>query len=231
MAIVIGAHTEIIVPGGGDSYFVTLPSSSENDIIVCAAASDQGPMTSPRFDLSWTSIASLGGSSLYTEIIYKRMGATPDTYVDYDPPSTQETLVACVALSGVDTTTALDAALNFNGPLSSGMPSSPAHTTVTNGAMRIITGHLDDDEVVMAPPAGFGNTIAFHTSSQGSSSTPGCAIGVAFLEATTAGSNSGGTWTAAGGDDTNWASHFSLRPADGAPAPGPRRTGKIYNYG
>ncbi len=89
------------------------------------------------------------------------------------------------------------------------MPNPPSHTTVTNNAMRVIAGVIDDDEIEssVTAPSGFSDLIVEEDSGSG---TGGTAMMAFKLEATAGALDPdafGGT-----GSDPWWSLHMSFRP-------------------
>lgn len=91
--------------GTGTTGTVTLPTSLQNDVMIVAISSTGSLAAVPS---GWTSAGSVGASnSDFVRVIYKVMGATPDTTVAITGISTSSTAVA-QAYRNIDTTTPLD---------------------------------------------------------------------------------------------------------------------------
>jgi hypothetical protein len=181
----------------------------EGDFLLAAATDDNG--TGGVLGSPWTSLygarpVSTGG---YND--YLICGPTPPTSVDF--PGNVSGVV--VAFRGVDTTTPFDVTAPTETLAISGMPDPPSITTVTDGAVIVIIGHLDDDSTIgatIAAPtnytlAGWGQA----TDLSGSSSI----TMVAYRTLATAGTDDPGAFTSTGGTD-DWLAHtYALRPAPG----------------
>lgn len=196
------------VTATGDTY--ALPGTIlEDDIVVVALSSDF------RIDASdegliggqgYTSLADNATNSPGFDVGYKVMGSTPDTTVDLaGDGGTGESCAVIQVWRGVDTSNPIDNSVDQSSGIS-GMPDPPSHTTVTAGCLRIITGHVDDDQVAasVTAPSGYSNVLA----AEGGVST----VMIASKEDSSAGAEDpdafGGT-----GDDSIKATHFALRPA------------------
>jgi hypothetical protein len=102
-----------------------------------------------------------------------------------------------IAFRGVDLTQPLDVntpSIAFNP--SSGSPNPPAITTVTNGAMVVALGFLDDDRVAGSADAPLTYTFAAASQSSGTGST----VMAAYKELTVAGTDDPGTFTTTSDD-------------------------------
>lgn len=140
--------TTMTVPSGlqeGDVVFVMLFS----DFNVTPAAPtgfENGQYGSNDIDWGW---------------FYKVMGATPITSVSLTHSSCQYTSGICFALRGIDPANVLDVATPSRAIGSSGMPNAPSITPITDGAMVLAFGFLDDDLVTATAPSGY-TMIKYH---------------------------------------------------------------------
>lgn len=97
--------------GAATSGSITLPTSATGDVMIVAISST-GAL--PAVPAGWTSAAAPGASgSDFLRVIYKVMGATPDTSVTITNLLTSSTAVA-QAYRNVNTTTPLDVAATTN---------------------------------------------------------------------------------------------------------------------
>ena len=211
MAITVGNNSTFNISTGAGNETENLPASlSEDDIVVTAGVCDLGLSSTWVNTAGWTSLYHhTGGITVYYDVWYKRMGATPDSTVNIDQQANRITTCVSQAYSGVDTTTAIDNSYSLSDG-SSGMPNAGSHTTVTNGALRIIIGALDDDDVTGTAPSGYTNLVTNNTG-VGDGST-GASIMLASKIAATAGAEDPAAFGGSGSD--GWrAIHFALRPA------------------
>jgi hypothetical protein len=198
----------------------TLPGGAlqENDIVVALlACHEQINVVAGDFGIKssgYTDIVLKGSGSPGVQLAYKRMGASPDSSIDTYQLQSDDGVLLLATYRGVDTTTAIDAAVQ-QATGASGDPNAPSYTTVTDGAVRILVGVLDADQDVLTAPAGFGNLLtefAFLAPT-------GCAAGMVDKTEATAGALDPAAFGSAG-DDAWWAAHFALRPAAAAAAGG-----------
>lgn len=159
--------TSSLSVGSSSSATLTLPASLENDVMVVAIGCDGSLANVPS---GWTSVGSTtgGSGSAFTRAIYKVMGATPDTTVGLTGLSTAASAVA-MAIRGCNTSTPMDAtATTATG--TSGMPDPASITTVTNAALVLAIGFLDDDNVASSVtlPTSYGVLKAEQASTAGS---------------------------------------------------------------
>ncbi len=194
---------------GAGTDTVSLPGSlAENDIVVVALSSDLSLDSSTIVSTGWTVLWQSADISPENWIVYKIMGATPDTGIEITR-GTSEGVVVCMAFRGVDTVTPVDngisSAADGTGPT---YPNPPSHTTITAGAMRIVTGHLDDDSDTLAAPSGFETNFTSHAFAGSDATT---AMGYAV--AASAGALDPGEMTGSAGGDAWHSHHFALRPA------------------
>lgn len=197
------------ITDSSSTFDMDLPGTpAEDDIYIVAMSSDGNPgstLGDAAIAGGWTRLFLQGTNDPTAGVLLKRMGGTPDTTVPIEGGSSNEVEIIIIQVKGVDTTTALDAALT-SASGSSGMPNPPSHTTVTNGAMRIITGHLDDDLVTGSLT---GWTVL---SKNGGSGGRNSSVMLGYKIAETAGAENPGAFSGGGTDE--WAAtHFSLRPA------------------
>ena len=217
MAISYLATAEFVQPTGSGSDTISLPGTpAEDDIVVVVRASDRSLTNGTFVTSGYTSVYSNGSTNTpAARADYKRMGATPDTDVEINRPNdSRETCGIIQTFSGVDTTTAIDAtAANDNG--GTGLPDPPSYTTVTDDALRIIAGYLDDEagDGNFSAPAGYSNLADKDTDVTG---TTAASVMIASKAAGTAGAENPAAFTTSGSENDSWfAIHFALRPAAG----------------
>jgi len=132
---------------------INLPNGlQENDIVIVCGFLDGG--SPPATPTGYTSIASVSDAA-DTSVSYKIMGATPDTTAS-GLTNADDCAYIAFALRYVDTTTPLDvtATTAIGG---SGEPDPPSITPVSNNALILAIGHIDDDLLGTPnePPTGY----------------------------------------------------------------------------
>lgn len=213
---VVGSSGFTVAGSSGADENKTLPGTeAENDIVIVALASDDAYGADVGLDgggietSDYTALHATTSGVPGRQAGWKRLTATPDSVVTI---SSHGALGAGLIRTwrGADTTTAID---NFTGSAtgSSGDPDPPSRATVTDGAVRIVIGFLDDDDsTVSAAPTDFTGLHSQNTG--GGSSTVGATVMSAYKVEATAGTVDPGAFTASG--DDQWAAiHFALRPA------------------
>lgn len=205
----VGETTFNILDDGNNQDVTLTGSPIEGDVVIYAHASDAaispGVQTSGYTDLLTDHAATNPGR----ESGYKVLGATPDTVVTFNVAASERTAGVVQVWRGVDTGTPID-----NTPTTAsggaGMPDPPSYTTVTDGALVVAIGLLDDDNAAasVTAPAGYSNLLAHDNSANPDNAT----TMIASLEKVTAGAEDpaafGGT-----GTDAWQAVTFALRPA------------------
>lgn len=201
------------VPVSTSGYSVALPTTAEGDVVVIAVARDN-PLLAGGSSVTtsgYTELSSTNATGPAFEYFYKRLTSTPDTSVVFDNSDSASWPMAIVlqVFRGADDSTQIDNGLSDDS--GSGNPDPPSHTTVTDGALRIIMGFLDDDDVAasVTAPSGFSNLIAYDADT---GSTLGCTVMMATALAPTAGALDPDAFGSTGSDAWR-ASHFALRPA------------------
>ena len=145
--------TTMSVPSGlqeGDVVFVMLFSDA-NVTPQAPTGFETGDNGSSEIDWGW---------------FYKVMGATPITEVELTYTYAQYSSGICFAVRGVDPSNVMDVSIPTKATGSSGMPNAPQITPVTNGAMILVFGFLDDDLVVPTAPSGY-TLIKYHQEDNG----------------------------------------------------------------
>lgn len=199
------SSSSVDVSSGSGTQSVTLPGTpAQYDVYIVVTAADSRVSTLGNAAVSagWTELYDTGGSSPSGNVLLKRMTASPDSAVSIERNSFNDTSVIILQIKGVHRTTALDAALT-SATGGSGMPNPPSHTTVTANSLRIVTGHLDNDQVS-------GISLSGYTVVQNNNNNATAMVG--YKLAATAGAEDPGAFSGSG--NNQWAAtHFSLRPA------------------
>lgn len=215
MAWTLVGELAFTVSEGAGTEDKTLPGSPvEGDVVIVMLAGDNaigtdsgsGIVTSgyDRFLLS-------SDNSPGRQAGLKVLGSTPDTVVTLDQPTAGLKPYAGLlqVWRGVDTGTPID-----DTPTSAtggtGAPDAPSFATVTDGALRVLLGFLDDDDSAGASSAPSGYTDFLASDTGGST---GATVMIASKVATTAGAEDPGAFTST--SDAWAAVHFALRPAAG----------------
>jgi hypothetical protein len=132
------------------STSITLPAGLQaNDVVIICSMSDDNNQNLPS---GYTNGQNGNTNSVGYRWSYKRMGATPDTTAT---GLSSGSVHIAFAFRNVNATTILDASSPVIATGGSGMPNSPSITTVTNGAMVVAMGFLDDDQTTATAPTNF----------------------------------------------------------------------------
>jgi hypothetical protein len=183
---------------------ITLPSGlQENDIVVICSMSDG---TSQNLPSGYTNGQNGTVNSVNYRWSYKRMGATPDSTAT---GLSSSSIHIAIVFRNVNTSTILDVASPSAATATSGMPNSLSITTVTDGAMVVSIGFLDDDVVASSVTAPSGFTLA--RAAQYGSSGSGGTVMAAYRLKSPAGAEDPGAFGGSGTD--SWvASTLAFRP-------------------
>lgn len=192
---------------GSDTY--NLPSGvREGDLIICIRAND-------LTDAGWNTptnytqlVANTAGC--YYQIAYNLLAAAEDT-IDIDNASTAvKSAIILLAFRGVDQATPIDAVCAAQGSGTGSDPDPPSVTTVTNGAIVVAVGFMDDDNITSCSgPSGYSNTIF---KAAGDAVDSSCSNMAATKKVTSAGAEDPAVF-ATDGDDA-WLSYtLAVRPA------------------
>lgn len=205
----IGSNSGVIAIGGGTGSVLLPGSLVENDIVIALLAADLSigsNISSP----GWTVLQQDAGSTIPGYVLaWKRMLVTPDTSIIINQNGFKQQAVAVQAFRGVNETTAIDAqATPATG--STGMPNPPSITTITNNALVLAVGAMDDDASAGAAtaPSGYDNLTAAETAD---TATNNATVFLASKLVVTAGAEDPGSFGGTG-DDQWWAHTFALRP-------------------
>lgn len=184
---------------------ITLPGGlQQDDIVIICSMSDGSSQNLPS-----TYINGQNGSSNSVNYrwSYKRMGATPDSTAT---GLSSSSVHIAIVFRNVATAVTFDATTPAIATNTSGMPNPPAITTVTNNAMVVAIGFLDDDVVASSVTAPTGFTLA--RAAQYGSSGSGGTVMAAYRLKSPAGSENAGAFGGSGTD--SWvAAKLALRPA------------------
>ena len=201
------------IPVGSSSTTVTFNVAlAQNDIVIAVFGDDDGLGVADFLSSGWSTLHSNAGVDPGRLVMYKRMGATPDTSFSFDQDGQVRTAYVWQVWRGADTTTAIDAtATTATG--ASGLPDAPSYTPVTNGALVFAVGIQDDDDASagLAAPTGYTNLLSSDTG-QGST-TVGATVMIASKELATAAAENPAAFTGGSGNDAWAAITFALRPA------------------
>lgn len=184
---------------------ITLPTGlQENDIVFILSVSDTDTQNLPT---GYTAGQNGVSNSVQYRWSYKRMGATPDTTAT-NLQSTSSGHIA-FAVRGVSTTTVLDATVpSISTSATTGNPNPPAITTVTNNAMVLAFGFIDDvaTAATTTAPSGYTLISAFDASGGGT-------VMAAQTIKSAAGAEDPGAFTV-GSIDTWVGATVALRPSE-----------------
>lgn len=183
---------------------ITLPTGlQQNDIVIIASMSDGTAQNLPN--TSWIDIQNGTINSVNYRWSYKRMGSTPDTTATNLSSSS---VAIAFAFRGVATTAQFDVTTPSVATNTAGMPNPPSITTVTNNAMVVVVGFLDDDIITATAPTGFTLARSANYGSAGSGGT----VMAAYRVKSPAGTEDAGVF-GGGGDDSWVAGTLAFKPA------------------
>lgn len=207
------------VPTGSAPVAFNLPAgTTTDDIVIVAIACDANLSATGGITTSgYTTISRPSVDNPGYQVAYKVMGGSPDTTVTVDDEASvgRDEVVMIQVWRGVDTGTPIDATATLaNG--NSGDPDCASITTVTNGALVIAIGLVDDDDAAgtITAPSGYTN-LSDHDVGAGDGTT-GATVMMSSKEVATAGAEDPGAYVVTGGDDFWRAVTIALRPAGGA---------------
>lgn len=214
----VGQNTYVSALSGG-AVNHTLPGTpAEDDIVIVAMVSDATMVGAHEILTSgYTSIANANLNAPGHHVAYKIMGATPDTVIQVDDGNGVRLAAIVVQVwRGVDTTTPIDVtSVETTG--TTGLPDCNSITPVTDGALVLAIGLLDDDDAAanVAAPTGYGDFLAGDTGL--GSSVDGATAMIASKTLPTAQAEDPGAFQLTGGSGSDdWrAVTVALRPAAG----------------
>ena len=200
----VGSGITFIGSAQSTTGTLTLPSGlQQNDLVIVATFRDDNTTALPT---GYTDGQAGTSNSVNYRWARKFMPATPDTTIT-GLSSTAAIHIAMV-FRRVNTTTPLDATSPTIATNTTGMPDPPSITTVTNNAMVVVIGYLDDDIITATAPTNF--TLA-RTANYGSAGSGGTVM-AAYRIKTPAGAENAGVF-GGGGTDSWVAATIALRPA------------------
>lgn len=190
---------------------VTLPGPpAENDIVFIVAGSDAGPIS--------TNGQGVGSGQGYTyvhdgdlsentgQISLKVMGSTPDTDVILTASATKRLAYAIQVWRGGDPNNPQDVSAVLTENLSSGYPDPGEVTTITDNALAVAVGILDDidEESAVGAPTGYTNLLAKDSDEATNPSTDGATVMLASKIVTPAGTENPGAFTSSNATSNDW---------------------------
>jgi len=205
---------------------VNLPTGlMEGDLVLIATCCDR-TLQSVSSPTGWSTEWSNGswtdpGARLYSKL----MGASPDTTVSMNHEAAGEQAVVIQVVRGVDQVTPFDRSVVVDDS-TGGSPRSPSTAPVTDEALFVSVGYLDDDLITsVTAPAGYTDLTWVHSGSAyglgATSMMSSKLIPSAFTTETP------GPYITNGSDDW-WALSLILRAAVGGPPSGGTTFWRIY---
>lgn len=197
---------------GTGSEVKSLPGTpQQGDIVLLARACERqiDAATADVLTAGYTHLFATASSFPGAALHYKIMGVSPDSQVEIEQQFERIQAGLIQIWRGVDSGTPIDATLQSAS--GSGTPDPPSYTSVTDGALVIAAGFLDNDDSAgsVAAPSGFGDLLAADTGQ--ASTAVGATVMIASLEQETAGAIDPGAF---GVLFDGWhAVTFALRPA------------------
>ncbi len=196
------AEQSVSLPGG----------TAENDIVIVAIAADGNDnlwVTTSGYTTLWSS----GVTQPTSYGSYKIMGSTPDTIVDIDRHVAFKQAAVVQVWRGVNTSSPIDV---VSGHVQDSSPSNTmtflSRTTVSNDALRIIVGHLDDDDTtVNTISSGYTNLVQ---AAVGTDDVTGATVFMASKIEELAGAATPGS-TTMNSVDRWYTAHFALEQSTG----------------
>lgn len=206
MAITFVSEASGTEAGAQGDVSVNLPTGLQEDDIVLAVMGCDASIDGDGLQTGWTTIEMSTSASPGRQIMYKRMGATPDTTATLTTHSTRYICYMFQAFRGVDATTAEDTTFQTNATLD-----PPSITTVTDGALVIAAMAQDDDETTVTGwPTGYTNQLEQNTVNEADNF--GATIAMSSKIVTTAAAENPSTYSTAVPDtQATWT--VALRPA------------------
>ncbi len=153
-----------------------LPTGMQEDDLVIVVAGSDGD-TAINDVSGWTTLKSTTAGSVYSKLFGKYMGATPDTTIALSGGSTA-TAAAAYAVRGVAKDIFYSILETASGATGDPDPPSIDFNAWGNNdidALVLAIGILDDDNVTLTAPTGYGNLV------QASSDNTGLTVGIASL--------------------------------------------------
>ena len=211
----VGPFADAIIDGGGGVVSTPLPRGlSAGDLVLAILASDAALGSGAGIlGQGWTVIDAPASSTPGMQVLWKRMGATPDaaveiTQISAAAPPDPRIGVHFRAYSGVDAAPLDVAPVITTG--NTGVPAPGAASPVTAGALSVLVGVLDDDFTSLQPPAGYGDGFT-HSAGLGAFTAAS-----ADQQLTDAATVTPGAFTFPGAASDQWRALHVLLRADGA---------------
>jgi hypothetical protein len=205
--ITIEASDSGTIAAGGGSSSVTIPGTpAENDYVFLFTCCDNEPTEPSGYTEVGTdpSAENPGGY-----VVYKIMGASPDSTVSVPQHSGRIIAYVIALIRGVDTSTPLGNTPTWNNS-TTGLPDGNSHTTLNDGALRLLVGFLDDDDTALTVPSGF---TLLDSQETGAGSGPGASICVGYILDEAASTANDPDAFGGSGDDGWKCCHFDLNEA------------------
>ncbi len=203
-----------------DFSTVTGVDPIENDVVIIVGACDGAQPATWQLTAGYENLPlhNPTGTGPAHMVIAKRMGATPDTSVDIDYTTALFVAGLIQIWRGVDLTT-ITSGTPTRANSTTGLPDPPSQTTAHDNALRVITGHLDDDDAASGTtaPSGYTNLFAYDTGQ--ASTSVGATVMIASKLEPTAGASDPAAFAGSAGTDAWFSHHFALRPAADVAAP------------
>ena len=144
----VGAGASLADADGG-SVTPPLPGHQANDLLLCAATSNDNTAHSVA-TAGWTAVYQIAqsGSNPRSSLFYKRATSSTETNPTITHSGGGGIVAGCSAFRGVDTTTPFDvayAAGHYADTVNSGNVTSGSMTTVTANAMMLFVGHINNN--------------------------------------------------------------------------------------
>ena len=198
-----------VIPAGNTNYTINLPAGlAQGDVIVLALCSDWNTQTytPTATGITWTAVHASTSGYPAMACWLGVCGSNPNSTASINMVSNQGDPQVAVtqAFRGVDTAQVQDVtAVVTSG--NTGMPDCGTLTTVTDNALSVAVGFLDDDEVAasVSAPTGYSNLVAGE-----------CTAATAFIASklvASAGAENPSAFVAALGDDQWIGVHLALR--------------------
>lgn len=204
------------VEANGASVTPSLPAHQVNDLLLCAATSNDNTTHSVATS-GWAQVYQLtqtGSGHPRSSLFYKKAASTSETNPTITHSGGGGIVAACTAFRGVDTTTPFDvtyAASHYADTTNSSNVTSGSMTTATSGAMMLFLGHINNNRCSLSASVTGGLTWSqsfCFDSSQGNDET----IAIHYALKATAGAIGPITFTQ-GSTDENRGVLVALRPA------------------
>lgn len=204
----VGQSTFTTSSGSGTESKSLPAGLAQNDIVVVVTGGTSTAAAVGALGTGWTSFVSVTGTHA-VHGAWKKMGGSPDSAVDITRSDSAMLAGLIQVWRGADPDAPVDNDYVF-ASAGSGYPNPPSHRTITDNALRLVVGYLDDDDDAsnVAAPSGYGDLLAADTGQ--ASSTVGSTVMIASKTQDLAGTDDPAAFS--GSDDDAWrAYHFALR--------------------